>query len=463
MALLAAFAVPHPPILLPEIGHGEERKLRSTADAYAAAMTAAASLHPDTVVLTSPHSLLYADYFHISPPEGRPALGNFAQFGAPGLQISAQYDAPFIAALESLCRKAGIPAGTLGQRSPALDHGTMIPLRFLENAGGAGFQVVRIGLSGLSPLTHYRLGQCVAKAAEQLNRRTVFLASGDLSHKLTNDGPYGFSPDGPVFDDLCTRALAAGDFVSLLGLEPALCENAAECGLRSFWVMAGALDGLGVDCRLLSHEGPFGVGYAVASFTVTGPDPSRDCGRQYQSLHQRQTEALRAREDAFTALARQSLESYVQTGQTAPLPECLPPELLHRRAGAFVSLKKFGVLRGCIGTTAPTRDSLAQEIVRNAVAAGTQDPRFPPVTAEELPDLVYSVDVLDAPEPAEEAELDVRRYGVIVSCGSRRGLLLPDLAGVDTVAQQISIARQKGGIRPEEPVTLQRFEVTRHR
>ena len=138
--------------------------------------------------------------------------------------------------------------------------------------------------------------------------------------------------------------------------------------------------------------------------------------------------------------------------------------MLQQKAGAFVSLKKDGQLRGCIGTFLPVTENLAQEIWRNAVSAAAEDPRFTPVRPEELGDLVYSVDVLTAPEPAaSEADLDAKRYGVIVAApDGRRGLLLPDLAGVNDVTEQVAIARKKGGIGPNEPVQLYRFEVVRH-
>ena len=145
------------------------------------------------------------------------------------------------------------------------------------------------------------------------------------------------------------------------------------------------------------------------------------------------------------------------------VPEDLPAELLQRRAGAFVSIHKQGQLRGCIGTIGPTRDCLAREIVENAVSACSRDPRFDPVRPEELKWLEIHVDVLGEPEDiSSEAELDVKRYGVIVSSGHRRGLLLPDLDGVDTPEEQVAIARRKGGIGPKEKVRLQRFEVVRH-
>ena len=460
MSILGAVAVPHPPIILPEVGHGEEVKIKDTVQAYRAVMRRAAALRPDTVVLISPHAVLYRDYFHIAP--GGEARGDLRQFQAKDVSLRVRYDEAFVGTLSALAQTCGLPAGTEGERDPALDHATLIPLRFFEEYC-RDYRLVRVSLSGLSPREHYRLGQCIAQAAERLNRRVLVIASGDLSHKLAPEGPYGYAPEGPEFDRRVTRALSDGDFLSLLRLSPALADAAAECGLRSFQIMAGALDGLTVDSRLLSYEGPFGVGYGVAEFPVTGKEESRRFLPQYDAAAAAELRERRAGEDAWVRLARLSLETCVKGVEPASPRVGLPAELQSTRAGAFVSLKKDGRLRGCIGTIAPVCDSLAQEIMLNAVSAGTRDPRFSPVTAEELPELVYSVDVLGEPEPVDGPEqLDVRRYGVIVSSGRRRGLLLPDLAGVDSVDQQIAIARQKAGIPPQAPVTLERFEVVRH-
>ena len=227
--------------------------------------------------------------------------------------------------------------------------------------------------------------------------------------------------------------------------------------------MAGALDRKSVTAEALSYEGPFGVGYGVAYFTVTGRDDARDFGEQLQNFTKKKMADRKAAEDPYVKLARKSIESYVKTGEIADMPTDIPSEITNQRAGAFVSLKKDGRLRGCIGTFLPVQQNLAMEIWGNAISACSRDPRFDPVEEDELPDLVYSVDVLSAPEPiSSPSELDPKVYGVIVSCGSRRGLLLPDLAGVDTVEEQISIARQKGGIRPDEKISLQRFRVVRH-
>ncbi len=461
MSIPGSILVPHPPIILPTVGRGREREVQATIDAYRAAAERAAAWEPEALIVTSPHAVLYADYFHISPGTG--AAGDMSSFGAPRTRLSVSYDTSLREEIIRQAEAAGIRAGTLGEKDPALDHGTFLPLYFLREAG-VTCPIVRIGLSGFSPLEHYRLGQCIAKAADKLGRRAVFVASGDLSHKLRRDGPYGFAPEGPAFDEQVTAAMASGDFLQFLTMDPGLCERAAECGLRSFQIMAGALDGLAVAPELLSHEGNFGVGYGVAVFTVTGADESRRYAARYEASERDRLAERKAAEDPWVRLARLSLETYVQTGKRlASLPDGLPAELTDQRAGAFVSLHVHGQLRGCIGTTEPTTRSVAREIVQNAVSAGSQDPRFAPVTRSELGSLEYSVDVLGKPEAiSSPAELDVKKYGVIVSCGGRRGLLLPDLDGVDTVEQQIDIARQKGGIRPDERYTLERFEVVRH-
>ena len=462
MSIPGAIIVPHPPLIIPAVGRGEETVIQKTVDAYRSAARRVAEWAPDVLIITTPHLVMYSDYFHISP--GLAAKGDMGRFGARSVQADVRYDTELRREVIRLAEAEQIAAGTLGERDATLDHGTLVPLYFLREAG-VDCPVLRVGLSGFSPLEHYRLGQCIARAAEKLGRRAVPVASGDLSHKLKSDGPYGFAKEGPVYDEQVTEAMAGGDFLRFLTMDELLCDRAAECGQRSFQIMAGVLDGLAIRPELLSHEGPFGVGYGVAVFTVTGKDDNRDFGEQYRSSEREKLSARKSAEDPWVRLARLSLETYVRTGKKLDsLPDGLPQELTRKRAGAFVSLHIGERLRGCIGTTGPTTPSVAWEIVQNAVSACSRDPRFSPVRPAELDLLSYSVDVLDEPEPiASPKELDVHRYGVIVSSGSRRGLLLPALEGVDTVEQQIDIARQKGGIAKTEEYRLERFEVVRHK
>lgn len=477
MSILFGAMVPHPPLIIPEVGRGQEAGIGDTVKSYQAVGKRIADLQPDTIVVSTPHSVMYYDYFHISP--GASATGDFARFGVSprDWSMTVDYDEEFVRTLCVYADELSFPAGVAGERDASLDHATLIPLHFVREAlpeGATLPKVVRIGLSGMPLSYHYMLGMLIQKAALDLGRNVVYIASGDLSHKLKDDGPYGFDAAGPEYDERIMDVMSSASFGDLFAFDADFCDRAAECGHRSFVMMAGALDRTAVKPERLSHEGPFGVGYGVCTYEPIGPDESRNFLEQEELVKAEKMAELRGKEDAYITLARLTLESYLEKGITPSaetlheqglLPE-LPEELLSRRAGCFVSLHKEGALRGCIGTTGPTQETLADEIIRNAVNAATEDPRFPRVEAHELPDLVYSVDVLSEPEDISSPdELDVRRYGVIVSTNGflpKRGLLLPDLAGVDTVEEQIAIACKKANIREDEAYSLQRFTVERH-
>ena len=443
MSILAAFMVPHPPMIVPEVGKGNEKQILETIKAYEQVADEIAVLKPDTVIITSPHSVMYTDYFHISP--GNAATGSFAHFGAPEVNFSESYDVDLVERICTLSDEMNFPAGTLGEIDPELDHGTMVPLWFLRKKYTDG-KIVRIGLSGLPLAEHYRFGQIIAKAVAESGKRVVIIASGDLSHKLQTYGPYGFTKEGPEYDKRIMEVCSEADFDALLRFDSDFLEKAAQCGHRSFVIMAGALDGISVKAKVLSHQDVTGVGYGICTFY---PE---------KSLKNTDKES-----DAYVQLARASVEAWVRSRTELPVPEGLPSEMYAKQAGVFVSIHKAGQLRGCIGTIVATRDCIAEEIIQNAISACSRDPRFDFIREEELQFLEISVDILGETENIDSSdELDVKRYGVIVSYGTKRGLLLPNLDGVDTVEQQIDIARQKGGILLEDPYRLQRFEVVRH-
>lgn len=434
MPITLTCMLPHPPLIVPAVGRGEERNIQKTIDAYHEAARRIAACRPETIVLISPHQVMYADYFHISPGEG--AYGDFGQFRAPGEQMKVSYDTAFVKKLCALAEEKDLPAGTLGQHDRKLDHGTMVPLYFV-NQYWTDYQLVRVGLSGLPLISHYELGQCIQETTNALNRKVVIIASGDLSHRLKEDGPYGYREEGPAYDARIMDVMGRGDFGRLMEFSEDFCEKAGECGHRSFTIMAGALDKMKVTAEKLSYEGPFGVGYGICTYNVC--------------------------EDAYVQLARKTIEDYVQTGKKIKVPDGLPQEMYERQAGVFVSIKENGNLRGCIGTIQAVQESIAEEIINNAISASSRDPRFFPIEAWELDKLTITVDVLGEIERIDSPnQLDVQRYGVIVTKGYKRGLLLPNLEGVDTVGEQIAIAKDKAGIGAQEEVELERFEVVRH-
>ena len=460
MSIKAAYILPHPPIILPEIGKGEERKIQETIDAFEKVAKDIAEIKPDTIIITTPHSIMYSDYIHISP--GKKAKGDFKNFGYGNVSMESEYDEELATSISNEAKSHEIAAGLMGERDKNLDHGVMIPLYFI-NKYYTNYKLVRISISGLSFLTHYKFGKCIQKVTENSGKKIVFIASGDLSHMLKEEGPYSYKEEGPVFDREVTSAMKKGDFLQFLKFDEEFLEKAGECGLRSFITMSGALDGKGIIPKLHSYEGPFGVGYAVASFQVTEDDEGRHFDEIFIDENTKRAESLKNEENEYVRLARETLENYVINYKRIEKPDYLSDELLENRAGVFVTLKLDGDLRGCIGTIFPTKDSVADEIIQNAISAGLEDPRFPPVNESELPWLVYSVDVLGDPEEIQSIkELDPINYGVIVTKGYKRGLLLPNLEGIDTAQEQVSIALQKAGIHPDDNYTLERFKVVRH-
>ena len=451
--------VPHPPVLVPEVGHADSQKAAATLAAYEKVGEEIARLKPDTIIVSSPHAEAYADYFEIS--DGEVVTGSFAQFGAPSITFRAQYDYELVERISLMAKIQQFPAGSEGNEERYLDHGTMVPLYFI-NKYYTSYRLVRVGLSGLSLVDHYRFGELIKRACDESGKKIVFIATGDLSHCQKEDGPYGFCNEGPEYDKRVMDVMARGAFGELFDFSSAFLEKAEECGHRSFVIMAGALDRTSVKAKRLSHEAPFGIGYGVCEYIVGEPDASRSFGEAYFSKVALDVRSRRAAADPYAHLAYEALDSYVKDRQELTGRD-VPFSLVSQKAGAFVSIHEFDQLRGCIGTTLPTQPNLGKEIIANAIAAASEDPRFSPIMPKELPYLELTVDVLSPAEPVSSlAELNPRKYGLIVENNGKRGLLLPDLPNVETVDDQVSIAKKKAGIAPDEPVKLYRFTVVRH-
>jgi MEMO1 family protein len=464
--IVLAGLTPHPPIAIPEIGQKDAGRVSHTALAMTRLGKEIADQKPDTLVIIGPHGPVFRDAVAISG--GKTLSGNLANFGAPSAKVSFENDLELAAAISRASEEAGVRCVVLGERESeqyglksGLDHGAVVPLHFLSEAG-VDCRLVNITMGFLPYTQLYAFGTAIKKATGLLGRRIVVIASGDLSHRLTPDAPSGYDPKGKEFDAILMHAVRDGDPGELMNLDEDLIESAGECGLRPVIMMFGALDGKAIRSEILSYEGPFGVGYGVAVIHVLGDDLSRRFLQRWRDEYEESMMRIRKAESAHVRLARRALETFVLKSRRVD-PQADEGVLCDQRSGCFCTLKKHGQLRGCIGTTGATTRDLAHEIIQNVVSAGVEDPRFEPVQAEELPDIVYSVDVLDPPEAIESPDaLDPKTYGVIVERGARRGLLLPDLDGVDSVSKQIDIAKQKAGIQPSEQVKLYRFMVTRY-
>jgi len=464
MPLSAVYAVPHPPLLIPDVGRGEELKIPDTYASMERVGREVADVAPDTIIVISPHAPHMNDRFVVSADKS--LYGDMRRFRAPSVSLRKDIDIELATRIYTESLRKSVPVLLYKEDDMFVDHGALVPLYFIEKYY-RDYKLILISLSGLSPDNHYKLGKCIANAASAAAGKVVLIASGDLSHRLTPDGPYGYTEEGPLFDRKVTGLLREGHLDEIQNIDTQLSEPAGECGLRSLIIMTGALSGKDYTSDFMSYEGPFGVGYAICSFHLSDDDRESEVYPIVQSANdplKSPTDRGSASGDPYVSLARKTLEEYVRTGKMIAVPKDLPSGMYQEKAGVFVSLKIRGQLRGCIGTISATTGSVAQEIIRNAIESGTEDPRFDPVEVDELSELEYSVDVLGPAEPIRDKSLlDPVRFGVIVSYKGRRGLLLPNLEGVDSVDDQLSIALSKAGIPPSADYTIERFEVIRHK
>jgi MEMO1 family protein len=430
-SLVFSGIAPHPPIMVPEVGRESIAEVVDSIDAMAELTRRIIESGAETVILISPHAPLEVDSFVAY--EGPEVTADFSNFSAPEISFTAPVDDELLSAIRKTAASQNYEVTIL--REHDLDHGTAVPLYFLQRNGFRG-KVVTLGYCFLSNEDHLRFGSCIRNAVEEVGRRVAFIASGDLSHRLKPRAPAGYNPEAHVFDDQVVEALRSNAPQRIVDIDYNLRKLAGECGYRSMLVAIGASSSLPLSCEVLSYEAPFGVGYLVAQLT---------------------------NRTSLPALARSAVETFIRSGNILAPPESTTG-FLGSPAPCFVCLKTLdGELRGCIGTIEPARETLAEEVVANAISAAMNDPRFDPVKTAELSNLRYSVDVLLPAEPAEMKDLDPVTFGVIVEdeSGSRRGLLLPDITGIDSAEQQVEIASRKAGIGRDERLRLWRFKVER--
>lgn len=447
--LKGAGIAPHPPIIIPEIGRGNEREALNTIEGMNQLKSFVDKLEVDTIIVISPHGTLFRDAISVIVEEN--LFGDFTNFARPDIQMSFSNNLPLIEKIFYEANKLDIPIAKLTKDKfkVDLDWGVLVPLYFINK--DKAYNIIPITYGLLPPEDLKRFGRAIRSAIIKSASDVFLLASGDLSHKLKVDGPYGFDDAGPKFDDEVFDIINKSEFNRFINFDTQLADDAGECGLRSFQILAGVLDELNIESKVFSHESPFGVGYMTAAIKIN--DNLDDSKRK-----------------AIIDIAKFSIRRFLENGERANEEDLVDiinkrvfRDLKSKRAGVFVSLHKGNNLRGCIGTILPVRENIIQEILNNALSAAFEDPRFPPITTDELEELNFSVDLLSKPKAISSLdELDVKRYGVIVSNGFRRGLLLPNLDGVDDVEHQVLIALNKAGIRPEEGFSLERFEVIRY-
>ncbi len=443
--IVFAGLMPHAPILVPGVGGDRLAEARATADAMATVADHAVAARPETMVLISPHSPRQPHAFGIwRTPRLR---GSLRSFGSPEDRVDLPVDEAFADGLAHAAERRKLRTWSI-TRDP-LDHGALVPLCYLVKARWSGPTVIlSLNYPGEGGLEE--LGHAIVATAQGLHRRTAVIASGDMSHRLTPSAPGGFSPEAHRFDEAFIALLRRGAVSEVPRIDPALVEEAGEDVVDSTVVALAAADYRTDGERVLSYEGPFGVGYGVAilyepAAAAVHADPAAG-------------PSVLSRYEDLPAVARRAVEAELAGRREAPPFEA--GGILAERRAVFVTLRtERGELRGCRGRLAAKETDLVRETWQCAGEAAFHDYRFPPLTAAELPTVSFSVTILGEMEPVmSPAALDPAVYGVVVSAvDGRKGVLLPAIPGIDSVKQQLAIARQKADIGPDEWIKMQRF------
>ena len=424
--IVAGALTAHPPILLPEVGGAESQRVQATAHAMQELDAILVAAPATLAIVISPHSP--SSMTSLPVRRATRVGGDLARFRAPQVRIEADVDLDLASKLVADGQRAGF-ALTWAEDSE-LDHGVVVPLHLLPRTMKSK-HCVFLGVSGWPLQRFLAFGGWLQQWLQ--HRGAILIASGDLSHRLTPDAPYGFRPEGPVFDRLVIDALRGHDWQRIEGVDPDLVEEAGECGLRPLAILLGAARAAGLTSQVLSYEGPFGVGYPVVAFT--GARVALD----------------------IQDLGRRAIETYLRSHQLIEPPEPIPMEW-QAPSAAFVTLRKNGAMRGCVGSTRPTEATAAHELIRYAIASAVRDPRFHPVRLDEVPLLSIRVQLLDPAEPLTDiTRIDPRTDGIIVRSGDRQALLLPGIEEIVTPEQQLRAACQKAGIDRHAALQVERF------
>lgn len=271
--LVGCALMPHPPIMVPEVGGSETEHICSTVQAAEHVAQTLVARGSETVVLITPHGPIFKDAVSISVyPRLR---GSLAAFDAPDISVAFETDGLLVRHIIRRSERLGVNYIELTDdmakiyRLPLeLDHGAVVPLYFLHKAGFKG-QLVHLSIGMLPYEELYTFGKAVQGALGMVDRKTAVIASGDLSHRLTPTAPAGYSPLAAEFDRQVMDAIANMNIKALLEMDREFIEEAGECGLRSIFFLFGILGGMEVQSQVLSYEGPFGVGYGIALLTPT--------------------------------------------------------------------------------------------------------------------------------------------------------------------------------------------------
>jgi|GEM_PF-291144 len=480
---MKGYLMPHAPIILPTIGISEADQVSRTYNAMMKIGEEIADEDPDTVILISPHGPRFSDAIPIY--DQATYKGSLSAFGDFETTFEYEKDDAFIEALMHLNSEENGQFYRFRDEDFArfemdntLDHGALVPLYFVQQFC-KNFQVVIMSDADFDPTALMKAGVLIRRTAAKVHKKIVVIASGDLSHTLSEQGPYHYHPSSKIVDQAVVDAFENSDLLPLATLKQDNVEEAGICGLNSILMLFGVYNHMMYRTKCLSYEGPFGVGYAVGTMTEETSSSEPDWMRQVLTALEEKAREERKRAHPFTRIAYEIIKQKVKTGispvvrmkeqscyigeEKIPLSKMAFERLMEPCEGIFVSIKKNGALRGCIGTVnGDAQNACYKQIGYYALQAAFKDPRFDAVSISELSTITISIDLLSKMIATElPLKHDVEKYGLYICGNDSSGILLPNLPGVDNPVDQLHIASHKAGLSVDEIEEVYHFTVER--
>lgn len=482
MSVYATYFLPHAPILISNIGNNQTEQAQKTVTALERISNEIAKINPDTIVIISPHGPIFNDA--ISIYQLNHYRGDFEQFGVKELAVSFEKDDKFIEALlkendsqEGLFYPLLDQEFEMFQQFPKLDHGILVPMYFLKKAGVQSKIVcMSYGIFSYEKLMEH--GLMIHKTSEALNQKTLIISSGDLSHTLTDCGPCAYHSSGEKLDLIICEAFENHSPYAPFLTKNSLIMEAEICGLNPFAIGIGAFIGRGIESTLLSYEGPFGVGYMVASIKENKNAPL-DHYSKFKIQRNRENAQKRLEEHFYAKIARACIVHFQNTqrvprtyltsngvkveNQFFKFPFDVFESDLRETSGIFVTLMHMGNLKGCMGCVRPNGQQLLDLLVDFSINAYAFDSRFEPLDPQLIDELEVHVEILSPLEKVlSKEDLDPKAYGIFIEGKGRHGVLLPNIHGIGSVDEQLTIACNKVGIRVDEIETMHRFSTSKY-
>ncbi|WP_165252804.1 AMMECR1 domain-containing protein [Adlercreutzia sp. ZJ304] len=464
--IVGRFIMPHSPNTIPWLSKGHYKEATQTTTACEEIGSRIGQLKPDTIIVISAHAPSVGNYFYV--PKRKIMYGNTGEFSFRQHMIKKEPAWNFIDKLVEVGKRNSCPITTF-ENNPRLrrkhklngsfDLATYIPLYFVEQFW-QDYRLVTISLSDLPPSDHYLCGTVIERTIQQLEGTYVIIASAELSHKTTEDSPYGYVEDGLIFNGLVCQSILDGNVNKLLSLDYARRNHVGQCGVDAIAMLYGTGNSMKFSGDILSYEHTFGIGMVVASLTHTNKK-SKTTNSAIKARSLELTADKRSRESEPVRLARKAIDYYLRTGETLddPPPSSIPA--LMEPSGVFISLVKNGKWRGFYGNPDPTEFSAAHDIIDYALTAVIEND-IGPISRKELREIDIVVELVTSIEPVSDMSMyDCNSYGVLVKYRQTEGIIVANAPSIANTERQYEAALRNAGAKKNSKVRRYRFTTER--